>query len=92
MSPAKPIEKKEPWYKKYASYIKDAIYIIGILISLAGWLSSKAKNEAILETTIKYNTEAVQKLEKFMDKQVDVNGKQAQLNGQYSEFIRTHKE
>ena len=89
MSPVKPVE--EPWYKKYATYIKDAIYIIGIIISLAGWITTKAKNEAILETTIKYNTEAVQKLEQFVDKQVDLNGKQALLNGQYSEFIRNHK-
>jgi len=89
MSPAKPVSK-EPWYKKYASYIKDAIYILGIIISLTGWITSQAKNKAILETTIKYNTEAVKKLEDFVDKQVDLNGKQALLNGQYSEFIRTH--
>ena len=81
---------KEPWYKKYAVYIKDAIYIIGIVISLAGWIRTKAKNEAVLETTIKYNTEIVQKLEKFMDKQVDLNGKQAEFNGRTAEFMNSH--
>jgi hypothetical protein len=83
---------KEPWYKKYAAIIKDAIFIIGIVISLAGWITTKAKNEAVLETTIKYNTEIVKKLEIFMDKQIELNGKQATLNGQYSQFISSHKE
>ena len=61
-------------------------------ISMFGWISTKAKNEAVLETTIKYNTEIVKKLEVFMDKQVELNGKQATLNGQYSQFINSHKE
>ena len=84
--------KEQPWYKKYATYIKDAIYIIGIVVSLTGWISTKAKNEAVLETTIKYNTEIVKKLEIFMDKQIELNEKQAELNGQLSEFKRNHKE
>ena len=79
----------EPWYKKYA-YIKDIIYILGILASLYAWNNEKVKNKTTLETTIQYNTEALKKMEIFMDKQVDLNGKQSQLNGQYSEFIRTH--
>lgn len=88
-----PVQKtKEPWYKKYAAYVKDAIYIIGIAVSLIGWIRTKAKNEAVLEMTIKYNTEIVKKLETFMDKQIELNGKQATLNGQYSQFVSSHKE
>lgn len=83
--------KKEIWYKKFTPYIKDAIYIIGILISLYGWISTKSKNEAVLETTIKYNTETIKKLEIFVDKQIELNAKQAELDGQYSQFINTHK-
>jgi hypothetical protein len=82
----------EMWYKKFTPYIKDAIYIIGILISLYGWISTKSKSEAVMETTIKYNTEAVQKLQQFMDKQIELNSKQAELDGQYSQFINSHKE
>ncbi len=87
-----PIKTKEEGYKKYLVYIKDVIYIIGIVISLYGWISTKAKNEATLETTIKYNTEIVQKLEKFVEKQVELNGKQAELNGKVTQFIATHKQ
>lgn len=87
-----PIKPKEEGLKKYLLYIKDGIFIIGILISLAGWISTKSKNEAILETTIRYNTEVVKKLEIFMDKQIELNGKQAELNGKYSQFIASHKE
>jgi hypothetical protein len=85
-------EEIEKWYKKFTPYIKDAIYVIGILISLYGWISSKSRSEAILETTIKYNTETVKKLEIFVDKQIELNAKQAELDGQYSFFINTHKE
>ena len=84
--------KKDEGYKKYLVYIKDAIYVIAIVISMYGWISTKAKNEAVLETTIKYNTEIVKKLENFMDKQIELNAKQAELNGKYTQFIATHKE
>ena len=83
--------KEEIWYKKFTPYIKDAIYIIGILISLYGWISTKSKNEAVLETTIKYNTEAIKNLENFVDKQVELNGKQAEVNGILMEFKNSHK-
>ena len=81
----------EPGYKKYLPYLKDAVYIIGIVISLFGWIKTKSKNEAILETTIKYNTEAVKKFENFMTKQVDLNTKQGELNGMMIEFKRTQE-
>lgn len=83
---------KDPkWYDNYTKYLKDVIYIIGILASLYGWISTKSKNEAVLETTIKYNTETVKKLEVFVDKQIELNAKQAELDGQYSQFINSHK-
>jgi len=77
-------------YKKYTPYIKDAIYIIGIIVSLYGWISSQSKNKAILETTVKYNTEAVKKLEVFMDKQIEFDQKQLELNGRTAQFINSH--
>lgn len=77
-------------YKKITPYIKDAVYIVGIIISLYGWISTKSKNEAVLETTIKYNTRAVEKLETFVTKQVDLNGDQAKLNGEFMEFKNSH--
>jgi hypothetical protein len=85
-----PLEEPK-WYNNYTKYLKDVIYIIGILVSLYGWISTKSKSEAVLETTIKYNTETVKKLEIFVDKQVELNAKQAELDGQYSQFINSHK-
>jgi len=66
---------KEIDIKGYISYLKDFVYIIGLGIALFGWISSKSKSEAILETTVKYNTEAVQKFEKFITNQSVLNGK-----------------
>jgi hypothetical protein len=81
---------KTPVYKKYLPYLKDFVYVVGIAVSLLGWIKTKSKNEAILETTIKYNTEAVEKLEDFVTKQVDLNGKQAEINGALIEFKNSH--
>jgi len=78
-------------YKKFLPYLKDAVYIAGIVISLFGWIKTKSKNEAVLETTIKYNTEAVKKFENFMDKQVDLNTKQGEINGTLMEFKNSHE-
>ena len=85
MSPVKPTG-----YKKYFPYLKDMVYILGIVISLFGWISTKSKNAAVLETTIKYNTEAILKLENFVTKQVDLNGDQAEINGTLMEFKNSH--
>jgi len=79
-------------YKSIAVYVKDAVFIIGIVISLYGWISTKSENEAMLESTIKYNTEAVKKLEDFVSKQVDINGKQAGINGTLMEFKNSHQD
>lgn len=75
---------KQSWYKNIVPYIKDGIYIIGILVSLFGWIKTKSKNEAVLETTIKY-------FEEFVTKQVDLNGKQAEINGTLMEFKNSHQ-
>lgn len=77
-------------YEKITPYIKDAIYIIGIGVATYGWISSKAENKATLETTIKYNTEALKKVEDFVTKQVDLNSKQAEFNGIIMEFKNSH--
>ena len=61
-------------YKKIFPYIKDFLYILGIIVSLTGWMKSKTKNAAILETTVKYNTKTIEKLEDFIDKQSKLNG------------------
>ena len=64
---------KPAGYKKYFVYLKDAVYVIGLVVALFGWINSKAKSEAILETTVKYNTETIDKLEDFMEKQIYLN-------------------
>ena len=85
MSPEKAVG-----YKKFLPYLKDMVYIVGIVVSVFGWISTKSKNEAVLETTIKYNTQAVEKLETFVTKQVDLNGDQAEINGTLMEFKNSH--
>jgi len=85
MSPTKPTG-----YKKFFPYIKDAIYIIGIVVSLFGWMRAKTENKTLLETTVKYNTEAVESLNTFVTKQVDMNAKQAEINGALMEFKNSH--
>lgn len=64
---------KPEGYKKYLTHFKDFVYIAGIVIALYGWISTKSKSEAILETTVKYNTETIDKLEKFMENQIYLN-------------------
>ena len=81
---------KTNWYDKFTPYIKDAIYIIGIGVSTYGWISSKAEAKATMETTVKYNTEALQKVETFMNNQVEINTRQAEINGIILEFKNSH--
>lgn len=66
---------REEKYKKYLVYLKDFVYIIGLLIAMYGWMTSKTEKQTILETTVKYNTEALEKVESFMEKQAELNGK-----------------
>ena len=66
-------------YKKYLTYLKDAVYIIGLIIALFGWISSKSHSQAILETTVKNNTKTLEKVEVFMQKQAELNGKTIQF-------------
>jgi len=79
-------------YKKYLPYLKDLVYIVGIVVSLLGWIRAKTENKTLLETTVKYNTEAVKKLDAFVTKQVDLNTKQAEINGALLEFKNKHSE
>jgi hypothetical protein len=83
---------KVSWYSKLTPYIKDAIYIIGIGVSTYGWISSKAESKAILETTVKYNTEELKKINDFVEKQVDLNGRQSEINGILMEFKNSHRQ
>lgn len=64
-----------PGYKKYIGYLKDIVYVIGLLAVMTGWMIDKAQNQAILETTVKNNTKTLEKVEKFMEKQTELNGK-----------------
>ena len=82
--------EKAPGYKKLLPYLKDAVYIIGIVISLLGWMRANTENKTLLETTVKYNTEELKKLDNFVNKQVDMNTKQGEINGTLMEFKNSH--
>ena len=72
--------KKEEGYKKYFVYIKDFIYIVGIVIALYGWISTKSESNAILKQTVQNNTKTLEKVEKFIENQT-------LLNGQFIQFM-----
>ena len=72
--------KKEEGYKKYLVYIKDVIYIVGIVIAMYGWISTKSESEAILKTTVQNNTKTLEKVEEFMENH-------ATLNGQFIQYM-----
>jgi len=71
---------KEPVYKKYLAYLKDAVYIITIVVGLLMYMKGNNENKAILETTVKNNTETLSKVENFMQSQ-------ATLNGQFIQYM-----
>jgi len=61
--------------KKYMAYFKDAVYIIGIVISLVGWVITQSKSKAILETTVNQNNIAIEKIQESLNEQAVLNGK-----------------
>ena len=71
---------KETGYRKYLTYLKDAVYIITIVTGLLLYMKGNNENKAILATTVKNNTETLNKVESFMEKQ-------ATLNGQFIQFM-----
>jgi len=72
--------KKEPAYKKYLTYLKDAVYIITIVTGLLFYMRDNNRNKVVLETTVQNNTETLNKVESFMEKQ-------ATLNGQFIQYM-----
>lgn len=64
---------KDPGYKKYLAYLKDFVYIVGLVVALGGWITSKTRSQAILETTVQNNTKTIEKFEKFIEKQTELN-------------------
>ena len=70
---------KETGYKKYLTYLKDFVYVITILLALFAYIRNNAKHEAVMETTVKQNTETLVKVEKFMEEQTLLNGKVIQF-------------
>jgi hypothetical protein len=70
---------KETGYKKYLTYFKDFVYVITILFGLFAYIRNNAKHEAVMETTVKQNTETLVKVEKFMEEQTLLNGKVIQF-------------
>ena len=66
---------KEPAYKKYVAYLKDFVYVVGLIVALTGWITTKSRSEAILEITVQNNTKTLEKVEDFMTEQATLNGK-----------------
>lgn len=86
-----PPEKKS-MYEKITPYIKDIIYLIGIGVATYGWISAKSESKAILETTVKYNTEEIKKIQDYIQKDTEFKEKQLEFNGIMSEFKNNHRQ
>lgn len=67
-------EKTTDPVKKYMGYFREAVYVIGIVIAVGGWIITQSNSKAILETTVKENTETIEKLETFINNQSVLNG------------------
>jgi hypothetical protein len=76
---------KPEGYKKQLGYLKDIAYVIGLVIALTGWITTKSKSNAILETTVKYNTKTIEKFEPFIERQGELNGKFLQHLADYDD-------
>ena len=75
-----PAPKKDEGYKKYLAYLKDFVYIVGLIVALGGWITTKTRSQAILESTVQNNTKTLEKVETFMENQ-------ATLNGQFIQYM-----
>ena len=67
------------------SLIKDLFYIFAILGGILSFIITKIKNDTIVETMVKQNTENIKKINNILDEQVDMNEK-------FMIYIESHKE
>jgi hypothetical protein len=56
---------------------------MGLIIAIGGWITSKTRSQAILETTVQNNTKTIEKFEKFIDKQTELNEDMIYFMGQH---------
>ncbi len=82
---------KEPIWKKYMSFFKDAVFIIGIVVSTFGWIRSETIKKTNLENEVKILTTAVEGQTKQLEKINDYLLKQSELNGKIINYIELNK-
>ena len=86
-----PAKIEENGWKKYMMMIRDVVFVLGLLISLVGWIRSETikqtKNEVQLETL----TTKVNDLSKQIEKQGDILLEQKELNGKIILYLSTHQ-
>jgi hypothetical protein len=68
-------ENKTNGYRKYLVYFKDIVYLITIVAGLMFYMKDSNRNKVIMETTVQNNTITLEKVDKFMDDQILLNGK-----------------
>jgi len=78
-------------YQKYLVYLKDVIYIIGILFMTYQWISSKSANKAKEQQSLELNTKAVQSNTEAIQKITDYLFEQNKFNGQVEEYMKNHE-
>jgi len=85
-----PIQKESIW-KKYMCYVRDVIYIAGILIAVYGWVRSETINKTNLENKVEVLTKSVDDNTKQLEKINEILLQQSQLNGKIIQYMEIKK-
>jgi len=80
--------KKESEWKKYISIIKDAVFVIGILISCVGWYHSETVKSTQRDIQIQILTKELNDNTKQLEKINDILSDQKTLNGEMIEYMK----
>jgi hypothetical protein len=82
---------EETGLKKYVGYIKDAAYVIGIVISLMGWVHSETVNKTNMENKVEVLSKAVESNTKQIEKMNELFMEQNKLNGSIIQYMAIKK-
>lgn len=84
-----PTKTTETNWKKYMTIIRDVVFIILFLTSIAGWITSETKKKTKLEAQVEELTKTMDQNTKQLEKITDIIMQQAELNGKIIQHIET---
>jgi hypothetical protein len=83
-----PIKPTEAIWKKYMTMIKDIAFVIGLLISIIGWIRSEAIKQTKLQVEVENLTTIINDNTKQLEKINDILDEQQNLNGQIIQYMK----